>query len=263
MLFRSGGFRRAGNYQLVGAVFGAGLMALLVSCSGVDSATQSNRPRIGRLASSFFGESFERLWEERTILLGQFSGGGAPFPSTPGGQRGNASPFPLTVRATILDSTLVEAGIQEFARLASMKADELQTFRQTYRSQHFLDEYIFVEAELQTFLSENYLQLDRWVIFLEDDNRNQYEPRRVEKDPPQKSLARFQPGGGRGNQEGRFAGMGASSFSTQRIELYFPRYRYARIPVVGPETGSIKLVVVDARDSNVRAEEKWNFFSNR
>lgn len=238
-------------------LLGAWLMGMLTGCSSGESAQRANRARLSE-ATTPLGAAFEQLWNQRTILLGQMAGGGS-FLGAPGGSRDSESPFPITVRATLMDSALVQAGIREFARLASMTEDELERFRVTYRTDHSLDQYIFVEAELQTVLAEDYLKLDRWVIFLEDERRNQYEPRRIETDPIQKPLARMVPGDVR-DRESRFPASRFESFANQRIELYFPKLRIDGTPVITTETRSLKLVFVDARDSKVHAEGAWDFF---
>lgn len=239
-----------------------GAVALLITmslsifgCSGGETTSRSGRG-ISRQQSGLFNSQFERLWEQRTVALGGGSGGRNPFlgPSTDG-PGGTASQFPLTVRATLLDSTLVEAGIDEFSRLAGLNQDETRAYRIKYSADHHLDEYLFVEVEMQTFLSEDYLRLDRWVFFLEDESRNQFEPRRMEKDAPQRPFARAE---GRMGDRPSFGGPGAFPFATQRVELYFPRYRSDRRPVFDPHQG-IKLVVLDAKDPNIRAEGSWKF----
>jgi hypothetical protein len=150
-----------------------------------------------------------------------------------------------------MDSVLVEAGIQEFGRLASMDTGNLDAFRQSYRERHHLDEYIFVYAEIQTSLAEEYLEADRWIFFVEDQERNQIDPVRVVQHPIQRQAPRT----------GSLYELDSPAlFLTAKriIGLYFPLKRFPQANRVLERFRTLKFVVLDVNNSLTRAEGMWD-----
>ncbi len=95
------------------------------------------------ISSPYFGK-FEQLWAERTITLTQNrSGAGMGMGS------GEGVSFPILVQATFMDSTLIHAGIEEFARLSSMNEEEAARFRTSYEMLHIRGDSIFIWVEMQ------------------------------------------------------------------------------------------------------------------
>src|SRR5258708_34452239 len=81
----------------------SGLIA--VSGCGSSTGTRSNFFSRAEYSSAYLGK-FDKLWAERTVLLtSEHQGGGMPFvQGSP--DRGEGSPFPLSVRATLMDSAI-------------------------------------------------------------------------------------------------------------------------------------------------------------
>jgi len=204
--------------------------------------------------------TFDKLWEERTISLSQ-GGGGSRIPlfsSLEGGGRGEQEAFPLFVRATFVDSGLVEAGIKEFGRLAKMSDEELVDYRARYRAAHDFGHNFYIWVELRTALSEEYLKLDRWTLFLEDEQRHQFDPVRVAEHPGAGNRER---GHTVTQDEGEgFPGAPFQNRSSLRkdVELYFPMYELAGEPILNPASKTLKLVMLQSDDTNVRAEGEWD-----
>lgn len=204
--------------------------------------------------------AFDKLWEERTISLG-LAGGGLriPFFSSPGGnETGDREAFPLFVRATLVDSTLVEAGIREFARLAKMSDQELVDYRARYKKAHDLGHNIYIWAEMQTALSEEYLKLGRWAIFLEDEDKHQFEPVRVVEQPRERGMERRAVTTQR--ESGNFAGTRFQGrfLITKDIELFFPVSCLTGEPILSPAAKALKLVMLQTDNPSVRAEGAWD-----
>ena len=88
------------------------------------------------------------------------------------GSRGSQA-FPLTVTATLMDDPIIESGLRYYEDSISMSTAEADSFRKKYSNLHEPDKFIIVEATLKTSLAENYLDMSRWTLFLEDDERNQ------------------------------------------------------------------------------------------
>ncbi|MEK9137809.1 MAG: hypothetical protein AAB393_11855, partial [Bacteroidota bacterium] len=111
----------------------------------------------------------------------------------------------------------------------------------------------------QTPFSEEYLQLDRWTMLLEDEKNHQFEPSRIVEHPGGKESALR---GASSEDEpanllrGRLLGW---SGVIKDVELYFPLHRVSGEPLVSSATKSLKFVVVQSSNPSVRAEGTWEF----
>jgi hypothetical protein len=167
--------------------------------------------------------------------------------------------FPLLVRATFMDSSLIEEGIREYGRLAKMNNEELVAYRTRYETSHDVDSTLYIWVELQTGLAEDYLRLDRWTIFLEDDQGHQFDALRVEPHPVQSATERrlaVTRNERDGFPGGRFQ---VPSLMRRDVELYFPKYQFSGHPVLSPATKSLKFVMLQSDNPNVKAEGVWDF----
>jgi hypothetical protein len=202
------------------------------------------------LATPLFSNSFETAWRKNTIFLGPGSSRAPAAFMMPGGGRGDAA-FPLTVQATIMDSALVDAGIREFAGIAGIDANGLDTYRETYLKRHSLDGCVLVYVDMQTFLAEDYLETERWVLFVEDEHRNQVEPIRIVQHPVLRQAPRLGSAYGVGSRVG---------FKPVKriLELFFPLKRLPQMKNTIGEFRSLKFVVLDINNSQVRAEGTWD-----
>ncbi len=240
------------------------ILGLGAGYSPTMSYPQAKPETAGGLQSSSL-ESFDKLWEERTISFGQGSDR-TGFPSFSGssvGDRSERGAFPLILHATFMDSVLVEAGSQEYSRLASMTEGELKSYRESFLSAHDISRYIYIWIELQTPLSEEYLKLDRWTIFLEDEQKHQFDPIRVVEHPRERGVARRQP-----TSEDETGNLLSERLQerflvAKDVEFYFPKYHIQGEPVVGSEMRRLKLVVVQSSNPNVRAEGTWDLSNIR
>jgi hypothetical protein len=205
--------------------------------------------------------TFDKLWDERTTSIGQGQGGARnPF-SFPlgGGSMADRESFPLLVRATFMDSSLIEEGLREYGRLAKMNNEELAEYRARYETDHEVDSTLYIWVELQTGLAEDYLRLDRWTIFLEDDQNHQFDPVRVEPHPVQSAserrLAMTQ------NERDGFPGGRSQVPSVIRrdVELYFPKYQLSGEQILTRATKSLKFVMLQSDNPSVKAEGVWDF----
>jgi hypothetical protein len=205
--------------------------------------------------------TFDKLWEERTISLSQ-GGGGSRIPlfsSLEEGGMGEQEAFPLFVRATFVDSGLIEAGIKEFGRLAKMSDEELVDYRARYKAAHDFGHNLYVWVELRTALSEEYLKLGRWTIFLEGEQRHQFDPARIVEHARAGDLERsltVTQNESEGFPGARYQGR---SLLTKDVELYFPMSQLTGEPILSPATKTLKLVILQADNPNVRAEGAWDF----
>lgn len=200
--------------------------------------------------TALFSSSFEAAWRKNTIVLGSgLSRGPGPF-LVPGGGRGDAA-FPLIVRATIMDSFLVDMGIREFGGLAGIDTNSLESYRGTYLKHHRLDGCVFLYVDIQTFLAEDFLEADRWVFFVENTQRNQIEPLRIVQHPLQRQTPRP-------DSPYEVRSWIPFRFTKRILELYFPLNRLPGIEKTLEGFRSLKFVVLDINNSHVRAEGMWD-----
>ena len=100
-------------------------------------------------------------------------------PGRMGGRGRSSGQFPLNVEATLMRDEVIEAGLEYYSEFIGMSPSEKESFAQSYRERHNLNEYILIEIQLRTTWAENYLDLNRWTIFIEDDQGNQNEPSEI------------------------------------------------------------------------------------
>lgn len=202
------------------------------------------------LASTLPGK-FAQLWTERTFTLEQDRPGfRMPLMMGQPGEGGMpAGQFPVTACVTNVDSFLVEAGVEDYAPLASMSDAELTAFRSRYKSHHNVDTCLFLWVELETMMTEDYLKLDRWLFFLEDEQGRQVDPLRVAEHPLQTPPLRpfdNQPDGREMTEP--------PLRSKKVIELYFAKTPQYGKPYLQPDAKTVKLVMLEEKNPSVRAQ---------
>lgn len=247
---------------IVWFLMGARMLIVFAGCMPSTATLPAERGNVA-LWSSLLPGSFGKLWTERTILLGQLSDGfRLPALSPLGGSPPDGDgPFPLIVRATLVDSVLIEAGIREYGRLASMTDEELSAFQSAYHAKHDVDNSLFVWLELQTSYTDDFLKLERWIIFLEDETKQQFEPMRVVEHPMQKRPPPDAAADRAGRNSLVYPGELTWPLTTKAVELYFPKKRYDGAPLLSATTKTLKLVVLEPKNTSVRAEGSWDFSS--
>ena len=161
-------------------------LLLLASCATVPSSRKYVGPVFDSETSAQIEESFPDLWESRTVHFDEAAGGGRPWRlSTPfsmaggKGYGGGSDEFPLQIAATLMDSLLIEAGLRHYATMLAMTPEERAAFRNAYCRRYEPTNHLLIWCNLGTTWAENYLDRDRWSIFLEDDTGKQYGPVRI------------------------------------------------------------------------------------
>ncbi len=242
------------------AVFGslAALLLLLLSCATAPPSRKYVSPVLDSQGRT--EESFRALWEKRTVNLGAAPGGAGPMRflnplRMTGGPAGGMGEFPLHVTATLMDSLLIEAGLQYHADLVKMTPEERTDFRKAYIQRYGVEDHLLIWCELQTSWAELFLDLDRWIIFIEDDAGNRYEPVRVveqsqsSREMGMDMLPRFQPERRRPSWE----------IHHKTVMLCFPKRDFYGAPVLSKEVEFLKLVFQQSDDGRTRAEGIWAF----
>jgi hypothetical protein len=221
--------------------------------------TIGNRPGMGLrqppVVSPYLG-AFDKLWNARTILLTQEEGQGPLVPAGGGDAGGGAALFPLAVRATYMDSTLIESGLSAMADLASMSAGERSRFGSDYQRTKASGDSIFIWVVLQTSATEDFLRLDRWTMFLENEDGVQTEPGRIVEHPlgrPAGGAA--EPAPGTGEESGFVRSV------RKEVELYFRPIPPGSAGKDGDSPRILRFVMLETKNPLVRAGGAWNISS--
>jgi hypothetical protein len=245
--------------RLTVAFYSPVLLLLLSSCATVPSSQKYVSSVSDLKSSSQMDESFQALWERRTVYFGQERLGGKPLhlglPFMMSGKPGGDGEFPLQITATLMDSLLIEAGLKHYASLVKMNPEEEVEFRSSYYSRYSPSNHLLIWCELQTNWAELHLDLKRWTIFIEDDAGNQYEPAQIleESQPDRRiamdSMSEFQ------------LGIQNKTWKVNRkiLMLCFPKRDFYQKPILSDMTKSLKLIFQLINDSQTRAEGIWMF----
>lgn len=236
------------------------LLSLLPSCATAPSSLKYVGPLFDSQNPSRTKESFPDLWERWTVHLGGGMRSGKPWQlgnlfAMGGGQGGPGGEFPLQITATLMDTMLIEAGLQHYATLVKMTPEEKTEFRHTYLEHYDAENHILIWCELRTTWAELHLDFDRWIIFIEDDADRQYEPVRIldESRPVRQTvddrLSEFLPEQSRMRWE----------VHQKSCMLCFPKRDLLKNPVLSPKVKFLKLVFQLSDDEKTRAEGIWVF----
>jgi hypothetical protein len=240
---------------------GLAQLPLLWACSAtVPSSRKYVGPFTGPRGPTHIEKSFPDLWEMWTVYLDPAKRAGGPLTlgnpfATDGGQGGPGREFPLRIAATLMDTTLIEAGLRHYAALLKMPPEEQANFRLAYSQRYDTEDHLLIWCQLSTTWAELHLDLDRWTIFIEDDAMNQYEPAQVLEEP------RPDPAMGSDNlsEFGAKLPTRESDVHQKTLMLCFLKRDPLMNPVLSPDTQFLKLIFLLTDDENTRAEGVWVF----
>ena len=131
----------------------------------------------------------------------------------------------------------------------------MDTLRQRYYELHDIANNILIEVNLQTSWTDLLLDLNRWTIFLEDDQGNQYEPKKIiERNlpisfaennytEPVSNIVMIHP------------------FNThqKQIYIYFPRNDHYGQSIIHKKVNYLKIIFLQEKSGYARAEGIWIF----
>ena len=194
------------------------------------------------LAEDVAGMCYNDLKNLRTLVFG------------PGGNRSGIERFPLIVTATLYDSILIEAEIAHISASVSTTRDEaLQAHQTNNMATNKAHGMFTIRLILSTFLHESYVNPDRWVIFVEDHEGNQFEPDNIIESfemeaPDPSSLDPL------GNAD--YGGV-AMTRKSRQIEIRFPYQDPFGRAIFGQGTKLLRLVLFDKNDLASRTHGEW------
>lgn len=209
------------------------------------------------LLSKLMPGTFGKLLAERTIQLKMvFDDLKGPGVGGPGGGLSL-----LTASATLMDSTLVKVGLEEFEKLSEMSKEEIADYEKTYRQEFKTDDYHFVWLQLQTPYTEEILDLDRWNIWLEDNNGNKYNPAELVEYPLENINElpfSFSDPAIRDSISKDFKQW---KITSKTILLFFSKTNIVGEKIIDENTKTITLTLLDWNNRSVRNEGIWNLKS--
>lgn len=241
------------------------LLLLLISCATVLSSKKFVGTPLDSKDTVQPEEPFPTRWEKCTIQLGERRGTKAPLQILNPlnmiegmGRGGGESQFPLLITATLMDTILIEAGLQHYSTLINMTPEEKEEFRSSYFQRYDVENHLLIWCEIQTFWSELYLNLNRWIIFIQDDAGNQYEPKQIlEEENKAPEFSR--------NAKNRFPELQPEARKSRweihqkSLMLCFPKRDFLKKPVLSERVRFLKLVFQLNEEGEVRAEGIWVF----
>ena len=200
--------------------------------------------------------AYLNIRSKRTIVLSPDKGGtGSRFilPGSPG--RAGGFDFPLMVTATLMDEKVMKAGFAFYEDALGMTSEEATEFQQKYSTRYETDQYFLIEASLQTAMAENYLDLDRWSVFIEDDEGSQNIPARItELQVSSQVMA--------GSVDDPVMKRPMPVDWTRRrktVLFYFPRKDYYGKPVLHDGMKTLTLVFLLEKGGSGRGQGTWVF----
>ena len=198
--------------------------------------------------------AFREIKSKWTVVLE--SKGARPMMMPGGGGVRGGGLFPLRITATLMDSSVIRAGWRFYRETAEMSAEETKVFRQSYGDRHLTEEFILIETHIRTTAAENYLDLSRYTIYLEDDRGNQVMPAEVEEMPV--STTHMEGTMGNPSDKRRSFYMNVTN-RMKNVFFYFPRKDFYGNPTIRDDMEYIKLVFLLDVDGSGRAEGTWVF----
>ncbi len=243
------------------AVITFSIAIIIVAASLTVSSCSTGRP-MGQRGDyrpvTFFSQSFDEYWNSRTITVTdrprQMGGGGRVAMGGMGGQpRGGmgGGGFPLILRATLMDSVLIDKGIYEYGKMAGLSEAAANEYLQRYKERYSVDDRIVIWAQIITPYSELYLDLERWTFYIESASGHTYQPIGFEERDI--VLQSSFPGDSPGIQQRGFGG----GRNMKTVVFYFPKHRSDGTDVIARGDKRLKFGVVYRINTNEQVSGYW------
>lgn len=230
--------------------------ALLINLlfSGCYSVPESSLSKPGKFVFKSDASDFIESISKNTIVFGTgvrvVEGGDSFFTGI--GRSGISSAiypgFPLKISATIITESIIENAGAYYSNLLDMSESETDSFMIAYRKMYDVENNNLIWIYMRTNLAESYLAPDRWVIFIEDEDQNQYEPRKLSQDQP--PIPDF--------SNERRDNWRRASVNESHFALIFPKNKFDENPWI-PNEGKLKLVFMNPDKNIERADGTWIF----
>ena len=156
--------------------------------------------------------------------------------------------FPLKISATIITEGIIRNAGEYYTKLLDLNEAEADSFMNAYREMYDVENNNLIWIYMKTNFAESYLNPDRWVIFVEDEDQNQFEPLKISQDQP--LIQGF-------NNERR-DNWRRTRVKESQFALKFPKKKFDdRLWI--PNKGKLKLVFMNPDKNIERADGTWIF----
>ena len=159
--------------------------------------------------------------------------------------------FPLQISATIIDDEVISKSGDYYSILGGLTESEKDSFLANYRDHYNLDENDLIWIYMRTTLAENYVNPEKWVIFVQDEDENQFEPKKVSEEDFFIENDNFP-----AKERWRRAQIKEIQFA-----LLLPKKKFDGKSWI-PATGKLKIVFMNITNQSERAEGTWIFKSD-
>lgn len=156
--------------------------------------------------------------------------------------------FPLKISATIITEGIIRNAGEYYTKLLDLSEAEADSFMNAYREMYDVENNNLIWIYMKTNFAESYLNPDRWVIFVEDEDQNQFEPLKISQDQP--LIQDF-------NNERR-DNWRRTRVKESQFGLKFPKKKFDDRPWI-PNKGKLKLVFMNPDKNIERADGTWIF----
>lgn len=201
--------------------------------------------------------AFQELWDSRTIVIGKSFFGGSKLGST-------SNEFPLIVWATLMDPVLTKTEKQWRERQKKEKPDSVVSDTLSGDKSFFQ-----VRLALTTYFHESYLDLTKWIVYLETDDGTKIEPIRfmqqkqawiTEKPDPFSHIAMFSDSDSTPETMTMQENTGIEMSRNRRTfyTLFFPQ-KYSGTELITSNRRQLKLIFLNEVRGNEKGEGSWKF----
>ena len=227
---------------------------LLINLFFVGCYTTPKSSIPGKFAFNSDASDFIESISKNTIVFGTgvtVIGGGDSF-FTGIGKSGMSTSlypgFPLKISATIITEEIIRNAGEYYTLLLDMSDAETDSFMNVYRELYDFENNNLIWIYMKTNLAESYLNSDRWVIFVEDEDQNQFEPLKLSQLQP--LIPDF--------NSGRRDNWRRTRAKETQFALKFPKKKFDdRLWI--PDKGKLKLVFMNPDKNIERADGTWIF----
>ena len=228
------------------------VLLLSLFFSGCYTTPKSSIP--GEFAFKSNAADFIKSISKNTIVFGtgakMITGGDGFFTGI--GKPGNSATlypgFPLKISATLITEEIISNAGEYYSKLLDFNEAESDSFKNAYREMYDLENNNLIWIYMKTNLADSYLSPDRWIIFVEDEDQNQFEPLKISHS--QSLLPDF--------DSERRDNWRRSRVKETQFALKFPKKKFDDRDWI-PVSGKLKLVFMNPDKNIERADGSWIF----
>ena len=227
-------------------------LPIFLFMSGCYTTPKSSMP--GEFSFKSDASDFIESISKNTIVFGTgvkvTEGGDTFFTSIgkPGMSTSLYPGFPLKISATVITEQIIRNAGDYYTKLLDLSEAETDSLMNAYREKYDVENNNLIWIYMNTNLAESYLNPDRWVIFVEDEDQNQYEPVKIPHTQP--PLADI--------DDERRDNWRRTSIRETQFALQFPKKKFDDRPWI-PDKGKLKLVFMNPDKNIERADGTWIF----